>query len=155
MDLVDRSPGPMLIGTYVGNAGRTPRTRMGRRPSDSGHVAASARSPGGGPPPSFIRPPSNTAQPSLYRSKSDCVDPDPARAKLSGPSLRQGYQGGLGGSVGHRVGQAKSAGHTADVDDAALAPGRHPWGEGGDEVERCADIVSKHAVEAGDVEVRG
>src|SRR2546427_13070303 len=71
------------------------------------------------------------------------------------PCLCQRNQGGLGGPVGRAAGQAEPAGHAADVNDAALAPGRHPWRERGDEVERCANVVGKHAIEGGDVEVCG
>jgi hypothetical protein len=49
----------------------------------------------------------------------------------------------------------RSYAHAADVDDAALPAGCHPRRERRDEIERCTDIGGEHAIERGDVELRG
>jgi hypothetical protein len=40
-----------------------------------------------------------------------------------------------------------------DVDDAALASGRHPRSERGHEVEGGTNVVGKHAIEGSDVQI--
>src|SRR3984893_16219731 len=42
----------------------------------------------------------------VHRTRCNGVHPDPAWAELSGPPLRQGDQGGLGGTVSRTAGQA-------------------------------------------------
>src|SRR5207302_9536492 len=56
--------------------------------------------------------------------------------------------------VGCATREADLAGHAADVDDAALAPGRHARRERGNEKERGADVAGEQRVERLDFEVR-
>src|SRR5229473_6843463 len=56
MDLVDRSPGPMLIGTFGGSASPIPWTHAGRRGSDAAIDANRAARHGVGKPSPSRRP---------------------------------------------------------------------------------------------------
>src|SRR5207247_10170983 len=89
-----------------------------------------------------------------YRPRSDGVHPYAAGTDLRSPGARQRREGGLRRPVGCATRETDLAGHAADVDDAALAPRRHPRRERGDEEECGADVAGEQGVERGDIEVR-
>src|SRR5207237_1343428 len=69
------------------------------------------------------------------------------------PGPRHRRERGLRRSVRRASRETDDAGHAGDVDDAALASGRHPRGERGHEQEWSAYVAGEEGIETLDVEL--